>query len=334
MKSVEEAWRLIAEEPKLQAGLVARRIYPESRLEIYAGLDRPSDVPLVCIHVRPAALRMAGERLSSAGFVLLREINPHPGPNSVRLSLWLAAPPYRDVFGVLAQDVVDSVAKAVDQRNAVSTFVERLRRWQEFLERHGPEGLGAHAQRGLYGELWCLRHQAIRLIGAGCAIPAWTGPDRSNQDFQFASCAVEVKTTASSPHHQVAISNIRQLDETHVPALLLLHVALEIRHDSGETLVGMVESLRDLLRPSGQPLSLFEEKLRSWGYLDVHAVRYGESAYVVRSHDFYRVMGSFPRLTEAEIPDGVGDVRYSVALSACSAYRLSPDAAAALIVGK
>ncbi|MCY1022101.1 PD-(D/E)XK motif protein [Pyxidicoccus sp. MSG2] len=334
MKSVEAAWALIADEPKRQVGLVARRIHPEASLEIYAGLDRPSDVPVVCIHVRPAALRVVGEFPSSAGFVLQRESNPHPGPDSVRLSLWLAAPLYRDVFGVLAQDVVDSIAQASDQRAAVATFVERLRRWQEFLERHGPEGLGAHAQRGLYGELWFLRQQAIPLKGADIAISAWTGPERSNQDFQFAGCAVEVKTTASNPHHQVVISNIRQLDETHVPALLLLHVALEVRHDAGETLVGIVESIRALLRPHSQPLSLFEEKLRSWGYLDVHAVHYADAAYVVRGHCFYHVTGSFPRLIESDIPDGVGDVRYSVVLAACAHYQLASEEAAALLAGK
>ena len=334
MNSVEEAWRLISNEPKSQLGLVARRIHPEAHLEIYAGLDRPSDAPVVCIHVRPASLRVVGEFPSSAGFVLQRETNPHPGPDSVRLSLWLAAPLYRDVFGVLAQDVVDSIAQATDQRAAVSTFVERLRRWQEFLERHGPEGLNAHAQRGLYGELWFLRQQAISLTGADTAISAWSGPERSNQDFQFAGCSVEVKTTASNPHHQVAISNIRQLDETHVPALLLFHVALELRHDTGETLVGMVESLREVLRPNSQPLSLFEEKLRSWGYLDVHSVHYADVSYVVRAHGFYHVMGGFPRLVESDIPDGVGDVRYSVALAACAAYQMAPEAAAALMVGK
>lgn len=334
MKSVESAWDLIAGEPKSQPGLVARRIHPEANLELYAGLDRPSDVPVVCIHVKPVALRTLDELPSSAGFIVQRESNPHPGPSSIRLSLRLSAARYRDVFGVLAQDVVDSVARTPDQRAAVSTFVERLRRWQAFLEQHGPEGLDELTQRGLYGELWFLRHHAIPLTGAECAIAAWTGPDRSNQDFQFPSCAIEVKTTASSPHHEVTVSNVRQLDETHVAALLLLHVGLELRREAGETLVDMVEALRALLQSCAQPLSLFEEKLRDWGYLDLHASRYRDSAYVVRAHDFYRVKGAFPRLTEAGLPEGVGNVRYSVALSACAPFRIAEEEAGALIVGE
>ena len=334
MKSVETAWALIAGEAKSQPGLVARRLHPQAELEIYAGLDRPSDVPVVCIHIKPAALRAAVELPSSAGFLVQREENPQPGPNPVRLSLRLSVPRYRDVFGVLAQDVVDSVAQAGEQRAAVSAFVERLRRWQEFLEQHGPEGLGDLAQRGLYGELWFLCHQAIPQAGAERAISAWTGPDRSNQDFQFPSCAVEVKTTASSPHHEVAVSNIRQLDETHVPALLLFHVGLELHREAGETLVDMVESLRAMLQPSALPLSLFEEKLRDWGYLDIHASRYKACSYVVRSYDVYRVEGDFPRLIETDLPIGVGSVRYSVALAACAPYRVSMEAAGTLIVGE
>jgi hypothetical protein len=334
VKSVEAAWALIAGEAKSQPGLVARRLHPHADLEIYAGLDRPSDVPVLCIHVKPAALRAVVELPASAGFLVQREENPHPGPNGVRLSLRLSVPRYRDVFGVLAQDVVDSVAQVGEQRAAVSTFVERLRRWQEFLEQHGPDGLGELAQRGLYGELWFLRHQAMLLAGAERAMAAWTGPDRSNQDFQFPSCAVEVKTTASSPHHEVVVSNVRQLDETHVPALLLLHVGLESHKEAGETLVELVESLRAALQPGGSPLSLFEEKLRDWGYLDVHASRYEASSYVVRSHDFYRVEGDFPRLAEADLPVGVGSVRYSIALAACAPYRVSTDDAGALIVGE
>ncbi len=289
---------------------------------------------MVCIQVKPTAVRVSDDLPSSAGFVVQRERNPQPGLNPVRLSLRLSAPRYRDVFGVLAQDVVDSVARAPDQRSAVSTFVERLLRWQEFLEQYGPEGLDDLSQRGLYGELWFLWHQAIPLAGPERAISAWTGPDRSNQDFQFPSCAVEVKTTASSPHHEVTVSNIRQLDETHVPALLLLHVGLEIRRDVGETLVGMVDALRALLQPTSRPLSLFEEKLRDWGYLDIHSPRYRQSAYVVRVHDFYRVMGDFPRLVEADLPEGVGNVGYSVSLSACAPYRMVMEEAGALIAGE
>ncbi|WP_395855136.1 PD-(D/E)XK motif protein [Cystobacter fuscus] len=334
MTSVESAWALIAGEPKTAPGLVARRVHPEACVELHAGLDRPSDMPMVCMHVTAGAARQAEVLPTSAGFMLHQESNVRPGPNGVRLSLHLTTSRYRDVFGVLAQDVVDSVARAPNQRTAVSTFIERLRRWQGFLEQHGPAGLDEFAQRGLYGELWFLRHHAIPLVGSGPAVSSWTGPDRSNQDFQFPECAVEVKTTSSGPHHSVTVSNIRQLDETHVPVLLLFHVGLEVHKEAGETLVGMVEALRSMLRPDNQPLSLFEERLRESGYLDIHAPVYGSSSYTIRTHRFYRVTDGFPRLTEADLPDGVGSVRYSISLSACAPYRIATDEANTSILGE
>ena len=58
-----------------------------------------------------------------------------------------------------------------------------------------------------------------------------TGPEQSGLPVPIVRGRGE--DDCQQPHHEVAVSNIRQLDETHVPALLLLHVGLEIRREAG-----------------------------------------------------------------------------------------------------
>jgi hypothetical protein len=39
----------------------------------------------------------------------------------------------------------------------------------------------------------------------------------------------------------------------------------------------------------------------------------------------YRVSGNFPRITESQIPIGVGDVKYSIVLSESEEWRINQE---------
>ena len=68
--------------------------------------------------------------------------------------------------------------------------------------------------------------------------------------------------------------------------------------------------------------NLFKLKLLEVGYYDIHRPLYEETGYTIRQENLYRVAGNFPRITEADIPIGVGDVRYSIILSESEEYRI------------
>jgi hypothetical protein len=95
---------------------------------------------------------------------------------------------------------------------------------------------------------------------------------------------------------------------------------LDVNNNSGETLIDRIESIRSTLHANPKHLLAFEDKLETAGYSDVHAEQYKKTKFTTRELCFYQVFGTFPRLTEASILNGIGNVRYSIDLSACQSY--------------
>jgi hypothetical protein len=229
-----------------------------------------------------------------------------------------------DVFTALVEDVAPRVAAATRTVDAVAALLGRLRRWQQFLA--GVQvGLSREEERGLWGELHVLGAHLLPAWGAGVAIAAWKAGSAAHQDFQRPAGALEVKTTAAKQPQSVRITSERQLDDTGVGALFLHVVAVDEREvapastTAGRSLPGLVGELRALLAGDAA-LAVFEDRLSAGGYFDLHASRYEGRRRTVRSEQIFRVSEGFPRLTEAALPPGVGEVSYAVSLAACAPF--------------
>ena len=208
------------------------------------------------------------------------------GHSSILLSQTHEA--FRDIFTTLTTDVANHIAPTADHKRAVEQLLARLKRWQQFLERSGPEGLGDEAQRGLFGELWFISHFLLPARGVH-AIMAWTGPAMTAQDFQLPGMAVEVKTTTAKEHQKLPITGEKQLDSSPQLNIFLFHLSLNAQRDTGVTLVELVAQVRGSLASSPLALAYFEDALLSAGYLDAHANRYLRPGYLKREHHFFKV---------------------------------------------
>jgi len=184
------------------------------------------------------------------------------------------------------------------------------------------EGLTDEEQRGLWGELRFLRDCLLPVLGFP-AVAGWKGADLAPQDFQFENGAIEVKTTLAKQPQVVRITSERQLDDSAWPTLILYVIALEARDGGGETLPSMIASLRTTLTADSEALEQFEDSLLQYGYLDSHVGRYVDRGYLSRSETALHVRMGFPRLVEHDMPTGIGDVRYGLAVAACVAFTMN-----------
>lgn len=222
----------------------------------------------------------------------------------------------RDIFVTVCADLVrglDGCLTDETRRNEIADF---LVRWSRFFERHGQEGLSAERQRGLYGELWWLRRLIRAEVSLSSAVSSWKGCEFGYYDFEINGHAVEVKTTMTKEPRKVRVSNERQLDDRGLNSLHLLVLTLIEAAGGGETLPEMIQSLRNSF--SGKSSQhVFEHSLREAGYLDVHAHFYG-SSYSIIKEELFHVREGFPRIIN--IPQGLGDLQYSVVIAACEAF--------------
>jgi hypothetical protein len=321
-----EIWQELEEGgPVGGAGRLQRRVEGASRMDLRVELVLPERHRAVSLSVDASAAAGHEEPPQAVG---LRH-TATPNGSTVTFSLELTDRAATDLFEVLAEDLVGSVAAAGDDREGVGVWTGRIARWQHLLRR-APHGLGPELQRALMAELWILRELVAPAAGVAAAVRAWQGPTRSRHDFQLPLTSLEVKSCAANQPQVVTINGERQLDEVGTPGLHLAHVSLDVHHNGPESLPEMVASVRELVLDSGAEVE-FEEGLLAFGFIDLHAVRYAGTGYTVRDSRFFRVVPGFPRLTEADLPEGVGGLHYRLAIAACAPFEVPVDEVRGLI---
>ena len=247
--------------------------------------------------------------------------------NSKMLLIQLLAPAQRDTFSCLCESLINTVKNMESEEEMIKSVINQLDKWRNLFDKAGSEGLSPSQQQGLYGELTFLRKLITKnVFPASEALDYWVGVDAAQRDFMGDSWAVEVKTTATSYPQEVTINSERQLDESLFENLYLYHCSVEITKKNGETLPDKIYKLRRDLENDPAALSKFNERLISAGYFDEDEALYAFRAYKVRGESIFRIEGDFPRIKESDLRTGVGNLTYSIVLSACTGYIKSESA--------
>ena len=322
--STADTWKQLESGPsKAGGGYLSRRIQTEAVVDLFLAMEKPSNTRLLVVRVAGTPLRAASDLPRAEGFEVRRGIETVDGKKHYHLAVRLTHPRFADVFATLVDDVVSHVVQASSEAAAVRVLLDRLERWQAFLKKHAAEGLGDEPQQGLYGELWFLGHHAIPRLGTRAAVCCWKGPTGAPQDFQLPTISVEVKSTSGKQHQKLTISNERQLDSTCVGVLLLFHLSVDVREGAGETLPARVGATRLLVEADAVAAAEMERLLFESGYLDCHAHAYEARSYSVRETNVFEVRDGFPRIVEADLRSGVGDVRYTISVAECRHFAVA-----------
>ena len=83
----------------------------------------------------------------------------------------------------------------------------------------------------------------------------------------------------------------------------------------------MVESVRRVAAGEIEE-GLLEDRLLEVGYSDAHEPKYRNARYTLRESRLFRVEPNFPRIVEADLADGIGDVDYQLAVAACEDFEM------------
>jgi hypothetical protein len=307
--------------PSDRGGRMIQRIHPDAVANLHVSVATSGARRSLELEVASAAIDDLEVPSATRGIQMI--VAPRDDGRRTVLALELADRSATDLFTCVCIDVAAITASASDDADAVSLWTGRFVRWRRFLE-HGGGALSPRAQRGLYAELWTIRELLAPCLGYPEAVAAWKGPERAPRDFESSGVAVEVKASAANEPQVVPIHGERQLDDAELDALFMVHLSLEVLRDAGDSLPAIVESLRTATA-GGPAAGLFEDRLLSSGYADMHRSGYLRTGYALRRTTVLSVTGGFPRLTEADLPDGVGSVRYALAIDACRDFEVEVE---------
>jgi Putative PD-(D/E)XK family member, (DUF4420) len=186
----------------------------------------------------------------------------------MRLAVTLERADLRDIFEVLAVDLITVALDSHSPELSIQHIVRRLEAWQVCL-RVRQRGLTRDEQAGLLGELAVMELMATE-IGLPRAIAAWCGPLAAIHDFEGAGVAIEVNAAIGLSHH-IRISRLDQLDAEGLGALVLARARFQEALD-GLTLPEVIGALRKRVdQDFPNAATELAEKLMRAGYLDAES---------------------------------------------------------------
>ncbi|NKK95774.1 PD-(D/E)XK motif protein [Rhizobium leguminosarum bv. viciae] len=319
-----EIWRELGEQTPSPSGMHRRRLDTVASVDIFACVFWPSRQPGILVE-GAGAFRPPGNRIPACrGVRTVHEVASVPSPRTI-LRVLLDDNALLDIFAVLSADLVQVVTAETTTGAGLTRCIDRLCMWQILFDRIPAEGLSEERQRGLFGELAVMDSLLLEAMPPFPAVTSWVGPDPANQDFIHAGTAVEVKTSLAKRHARVAISNEKQLDERPHRALFLAHLRMDESAALGMSLASLVTRVRGRVEVDPAAARELDARLTLAGYLDLHAPIYNRRKWLVASTRFFRVEGEFPRLTEHNLPVGVGDIRYSIIADDLVQYETSAE---------
>jgi Putative PD-(D/E)XK family member, (DUF4420) len=321
---IEKIWLGLESDTSSHSGLLFKRYSAEILPDIFIALKAIEK--LRCIAFRISAVFPFDEtQWNRLKDIKIESLTDEKYKSKKFLLILLLNKQHKDIFSTVCEDLIFGVSQVSTEQTLVEKLLERLAKWQSLFEKVGKQGLSGELQRGLYGEIYFLRFLLSNTSDKNHCLKSWLGPEKSIQDFQYSNWAVEVKTTHGNNHQKIHITSERQLDDSIIEKIFLFHLSLDVRVGNGESLNILIDEVSEILNDNTIASNLFRLKLLESGYYDIHKPLYDERGYSIRQENLYRVSGNFPRITENQIPIGVGDVRYSIVLSESEEWRINHE---------
>lgn len=225
----------------------------------------------------------------------------------------------RTIFYALCVDLINASIGCSNEEQAMLAVKNRYMVWRKMF-RKASVSMTEESYKGLFGELYFLKHYLAKKIGIDSAVKSWSGPDMSAKDYSYDEEWYEIKTI-SAHSNSVSISSLAQLDSL-VPGHLVVIKTEQMseEYDDGNSSVpqlifGLLKEIED-----EEVKDMFMEKVLLYGF-DLEAGERDFHRYRVVNQKFYLVDDRFPRLTEEKVPyEEVEKVSYSLSLAGIQKY--------------
>lgn len=320
-EALSSVWQQVQSEGGTTQGYFYRRLHLPGSLPAYAGIVHPGQARRLSLEFSVGDIATLPPPEESRGFAVACAEMPGGPAGILCLHLTEANPAFSAMFAMLCADVLDQWKSNRSSPEALSAVLHRLKLWRRFFQRD--QGMSREEYIGLYAELVVLGLLISSGVDPDVATEAWSGPMGANQDFTLGTVAIEVKASTGNEIDTIRIANERQLDDTGLTALFLFHLAYDFRKDAGQTLAERVAATAQQLARSDSAALVFDERLLSAGYCRGISTPWDAHGFTERKRTYYRVVDTFPRITENQLAPGLSHVSYKIDLAACVGSKAS-----------
>jgi len=322
----EKIWQEIEEKAQtsIELGIYKRRLASKSPFHIFIGYARDENRRVILFPISDSNIPNEREFPKSKGLIF--EIKKLLLDQKVwkTITIKIKDKSFSDIFTSLIYDIIKNLPVNAQEDDFVKYILNRIKKWQRFLDKYSRDGLSLENQIGLFGELYFLSEYLFPVFDIDLSLDMWQGPYGKPQDIQYKNWAIEIKTTLKGDHKKLFINNLQQLNfKNFKDGLYLVSFTLIRKLNIEKTLNFLVKSIYFKIGENFPAKNKFEELLHELGYLERHEKFYDKFGYDVGEIRIYRVNKDFPRLSIDLLPNGIGDVSYSILLSICDQWKLN-----------
>jgi hypothetical protein len=169
---LQDIWKQLTNKGQMSEGYVRLRIPNVASCSAYAARNLSSRGAALMFELNTEHLPIGMSFPAGAGFDITATAFMPGRTGRTRITLESFDETYADVFQSLAEDVIDYIANAKTEREAIQILIRRVAKWQAFLKMFGNKGLSLEHRRGLWGEMLSLQWLA-GVIGWDRAVSTW-----------------------------------------------------------------------------------------------------------------------------------------------------------------
>ncbi len=284
-----------------------QRFDAEHPFDVYLGTDQAGRKSLSLV------MNARRERITSTKTINAQFYKRDDG--KLMLSFSLEDDQLKDIFYKFCEDIIEST-RLNREEDGFASAVERWNTWIKFFSKTSLP-LSENEILGLIGEIYFLKNVMILKYGQDVALESYIGIDRAHKDFEVHDTWYEVKSIHNGVR-TVKISSIEQLDSSQVGHLEILTFDQSTpTYEDNITLNNVVAGFRGSLEGKWQ--LKFDEKMRKSGYIEDE--RYDEYNYLFVRVEEYSVGNSFPKISKAELPNGITKASYEIDISALQGFK-------------
>lgn len=225
----------------------------------------------------------------------------------------------RTVFYSLCVDLIKASVGCNSDEQAMNAIKNKYMIWRKMF-RKAKGSMTEESYKGMFGELYFLKHYLWPKIGLCNAIRSWSGPDMTSKDYSYKDDWYEIKTISTNSN-SVSISSLTQLEAVTSGHLVIFRVEqMSAEYDEGDCCVEkIISDIMCNIDDEGVK-EFFIGKILAYGY-DFDEGENIFHKYRVANGKFYLVDNDFPRITTDSVSyEEVIKVTYSLALDGIQKY--------------
>ena len=306
-QKIIETWKIIQSEIK-SPGKYSRNIFIDSKTPMRASIIYENNLKSVDFIFNKTKIKNISTEFKETKGIKVSFENDPEDKNIMIFSIYLKNNSFLDAYGNLLKKIITAIYEIDDPMFSLNIIINLLNIWKKFFEDEKFEGLSKEEELGLIGELHFIKI-LLKKFDFKTILSNWYGPEGGIHDFKFLKFLLEIKTF-SKKNRKIKINNLDQINYKFYQNLYFGCAEIE-NNLKGLSLIELIDELRDYCVDNIEISNLFDKKLNSYGFFEIHKKNY-ETKYEIVSNNFYKLKNGFPTIHKEDLNEGICDVSFSI----------------------